>query len=387
MKKFFLLALTCIMALSINAQNLNEVWLLLQNGNIPGAKKKIDECMPTYQNDAKAWLYRGNVYMRIYNQDESRLEKNPAYVSRTPDAIYISYESFFKALEINPKIEAESGLMDPKTGQITCAGPLYNKGSIAYQNKDYETAKKYFAAAIKCFALDEGLHEYIGQTYLYMLTMEDPNSQAFENLLDEAVKAKPNKAGIYENAFTHYFNKKDLEKCEQIIKAGKKNVPDDQKGGLYASEIEMVAATGDTAKINKCFQSLLNYSKDTNTVNSASITLVNAQKFDMAKQLLDSAKAIYPNSFSIISMYAYCIYNEADVFNKYIDAFKKDQSIDLDERMARSPEMTAKLNKMYEATYNYALQAYNINPNDKGNNTILRQMSFQLRKELPAGLK
>ena len=122
MKKLFLAALVSILAISLNAQNVNDVWLLLQNNNIAGAQKKIEECMAisTYQTDATAWLYRGNVYLRVYDRDKERVKKNPEYVTRFPDAIFTAYESFYKALELNPKIEAVSGLIDPTNGQVTC---------------------------------------------------------------------------------------------------------------------------------------------------------------------------------------------------------------------------------------------------------------------------
>ena len=142
MKKLFLAALVSILAISLNAQNVNDVWLLLQNNNVAGAQKKIEECMAvsSYQNDATAWLYRGNVYLRIYDRDNERVKKNPEYVTRFPDAIFTAYESFYKAMEINPKMEPINGLVSPKDGQLTCGSEMYTIGYNAYVAKDFAKA-------------------------------------------------------------------------------------------------------------------------------------------------------------------------------------------------------------------------------------------------------
>ena len=206
MKRLVALAILCTMAMGSFAQNVNDVWLLLQNGNIPGAKKKIEECMPSNQNNAMAWLYRGNVYMQIYDRDQSRLEKNPSYISKDPEAAFIAYESFFKALELDPKIKEKTpgGLVEPTFGQITMGGPIYNMGVAAYKAKDVEKAEKYFRAAVKCFNLDPAYKEYAGSCYYQLAIIKQNDKEAYKEVLDEAVNAKTNLSLLYQLAYDYY---------------------------------------------------------------------------------------------------------------------------------------------------------------------------------------
>ena len=90
MKKLFLFTLVFVLAIGSYAQSLQDVWMALQNKNIPLAQKNIDLLMPGNEDNAKAWLYRGNVYLRIYSRDEERTKKNPSYVSKTPDVNVIT---------------------------------------------------------------------------------------------------------------------------------------------------------------------------------------------------------------------------------------------------------------------------------------------------------
>ena len=124
MKKVILFAvIAAFIGTSYGQSCLQDVWMSMQNKKIMEAKKKIDECMVGNEASAKAWLYKGNVYLRVYDQDNERLKKNPAYVSKTPDALWIAYESFYKSMQIDPKVH-DDGVIDPQEGQRICADPL-----------------------------------------------------------------------------------------------------------------------------------------------------------------------------------------------------------------------------------------------------------------------
>ena len=291
MKKLFLAALVSIFAISLNAQNVNDVWLLIQNNNIAGAQKKIEECMKisTYQTDATAWLYRGNVYLRIYERDIERVKKNPEYVTRYPEAIFTAYESFYKAIELNPKIEAVTGLVAPKDGQLTCGSEMYKTGSVAYEEKDYPKAKKYLATAAKALSSDESTKEFSGYAYfyLYRIALAEQDKEAQKGALDDAIAMNTSYDVIYRLAYDLYSKSQDTVRCGEILKSAKKYVPKTKRGNIYALELSYLIATGDSVQLEKCFKNVKKYTDDTIVMADCANYLVNAKGFDQAKELLD----------------------------------------------------------------------------------------------------
>ena len=105
MKKLFVLAVMAIMAIgSAYSQSLEDVWMNLRNNQVGKARKVMDAVMVGNEQNAQAWLMKGNTYLRVYQQDQERLKKDPAYVSRTPDAIIIANEAFYQAISLDGNI-------------------------------------------------------------------------------------------------------------------------------------------------------------------------------------------------------------------------------------------------------------------------------------------
>ena len=390
MKKLFLAALVSIFAISLNAQNVKDVWLLLQNNNIIGAQKKIEECMKitTYQNDATAWLYRGNVYMRIYEHDKEMKAKNPNFVSRFTDALLTSYESFYKSMELNPKIFVD-GLVDPKNGQVTCGSEMYTIGIEAYKKEDYATAKKYLSVAAKAFNADESMKSYSGYAYyfLYQIGNTEGDTEAQKVALDDGIASNTDYDVIYRLAYNMYNQAKDTVKCGEILKKAKKNVAKDKRGSIYALELGYLVAVNDTVQLEKCFKNVMKYTADTNVMSDCANYLVDAKGFDKAAQLLDSALVHNPESFQLNSMVAYNYYMQAAELGTLSSKAMSHKELPFDERLALSDKYKAEQDKMMELAYEWAMKSYNINKSDRSNNTILKQIGTQLKKELPAELQ
>ncbi len=391
MKKLFLAALVSIFAISLNAQNVNDVWLLIQNNNIAGAQKKIEECMKisTYQTDATAWLYRGNVYLRIYERDIERVKKNPEYVTRYPEAIFTAYESFYKAIELNPKIEAVTGLVAPKDGQLTCGSEMYKTGSVAYEEKDYPKAKKYLATAAKALSSDESTKEFSGYAYfyLYRIALAEQDKEAQKGALDDAIAMNTSYDVIYRLAYDLYSKSQDTVRCGEILKSAKKYVPKTKRGNIYALELSYLIATGDSVQLEKCFKNVKKYTDDTIVMADCANYLVNAKGFDQAKELLDSALLIHPDCFSLNSMVAYNYFMQASELGTLSTKVMSRSDISFNEKLALSDQYNADKTKMMEEAYTWAVKAYEMNKTDHTNNSILKQTGLQLKKDIPAELQ
>lgn len=383
MKRLVALAILCTMAMGSFAQNVNDVWLLLQNGNIPGAKKKIEECMPSNQNNAMAWLYRGNVYMQIYDRDQSRLEKNPSYISKDPEAAFIAYESFFKALELDPKIKEKTpgGLVEPTFGQITMGGPIYNMGVAAYKAKDVEKAEKYFRAAVKCFNLDPAYKEYAGSCYYQLAIIKQNDKEAYKEVLDEAVNAKTNLSLLYQLAYDYYDKANDMEQCGKILSTAKKNVKKTDITDIYALELGYASKIKDTARFEKAIKKAADFDSIPEFVATCATYLVNAKEFNKADTLLSNALVKNPENYELNNMMGYTYFMYADDCRKMADAAVKEHNYDL------SGKYKTQERELMATAHDWCEKAYNIKKDEKQNAMMLYQLKLQLGKDVPAELK
>ena len=64
MKKLFVLAVIAVMAIgSAYSQSLEDVWMNLRNKQIGKARKVMDAAMIGNEQNAQAWLMKGNTYL------------------------------------------------------------------------------------------------------------------------------------------------------------------------------------------------------------------------------------------------------------------------------------------------------------------------------------
>ena len=96
MKKILIL-LAMVMAFGVvNAQKSKRAsaFNYWNDGKLDKAKESIDLTIldPSTMNDAKTWMYRGNIYLDIHRSLQ------PEFKSLAPDALSIAYESYKKAL-------------------------------------------------------------------------------------------------------------------------------------------------------------------------------------------------------------------------------------------------------------------------------------------------
>lgn len=384
MKKVFLFALISVLVSGSFAQGcLNDVWQSIQNKRIMEAKKKIDACMVGNEEFAKAWLYKGNVYLSVYNQDIQRLQKNKDYVSKTPNAIWVAYESFYKALELNNKLGAVDGLIDAREGQILCGKPIYDMGIAAKDAKKYADAEKYFRAAIKCFGLENAYKQYVGYLYLDLANVvkEQRGEAEYREILEEAVNSNTDRVQIYIILYQYYQKEKNNEMCANIISKGKKNVSPESKSNIYLMELGYLSAIGDTAKLEKVIADI---SKKFDTVPATIVEaanyLVEGKQYAKAISILDTSILRKPNDFSLCNMKAYTYFMQATEIIRLRNEAVKERNYDL------GNQYKAQQDECIANAHEWAEKAYQIKPKDLNNAMILRQLKLQLGKEVPAEL-
>lgn len=384
MKKLIVLSLLCIFACTSYAQNVEDVWLLLKNGNTPAAKKKIDECMPTNQDNPRAWLYRGNAYLMVYIRDEKRKEADASYVSKTPDAIYIAYESFYRSMELNGELVIE-GILNATDGQKSCGGPLYNLGYAAYQNNDYDNTVKYLNAAIKCMQIsgDRESKGYIGDGYffLYDITQKQKGADAALEVLDRGVKAQTGVPVVYQLAYDAYSKRQNWEKCDQILKTAKKDVPAKELGSIYTLELNYASATNDTARFNKAMLKVQENVDNEELVSEAAGYLTDGGKYEEAIELLTKCGEKNPNSFTVFSQMAYVYSSQSNIYVELANTAVNNGEYD------KATQYRNEQTECFNKAHDWCEKAFQVNPKDVRNAMMLKQLKLYTGKEVPAELE
>jgi tetratricopeptide (TPR) repeat protein len=154
MKKLSFTVSLLLATIFVYAQNkeLNNAYNAYANRYYDKAKDAIEKAILNEETakDAKTWAYRGNIYLQIANirlqdarwqraKEDSLKRGKPAptltrdqqnertYLNLCTNCAEIAYESYMKALELDPKITIGMNPSDPRDGLKYCSGMLYDE--------------------------------------------------------------------------------------------------------------------------------------------------------------------------------------------------------------------------------------------------------------------
>ena len=390
MKKLFVLAVIAIMAVgSAYSQSLDDVWMNLKNKQIGKARKVMDAVMVGNEQNAQAWLMKGNTYLQVYQQDQERLAKDPSYVSRTPDAIIIANEAFYQAISLDGKIVPMTGMLGPIEGQALCADPVYAMAEKAMNSGDNENAIKYFNLAARDFKaaksnVNAGISYYQVAT-LYKAAGDKANYKA---MLNEAVKLNFPDPVVYLDLYDLYKEEKDTVACGKILKTALKVLPEDKQADIEAAELDYFAMTGQIDKLNStCDAMAVKYEKSAPVLALIANHLVNNGQYDKAESVINKGLAVDPNNADLNFQMATRYFFEALANQDLQDQTMKSKEGSYMERAEKVNELKAAQKTILENAHVWSEKAYQINPDDMNNNVMLQQIKVKLLLPVPDELK
>ena len=128
------------------------------------AKRYIDmACVhPDTKDDAKTWMFRGNIYLMIANEQTSA-KPNPKYANLCENPIDTAYEAYYRASQLNPNIKVTMQIADPLTGLKYCSAMFYTQAVDAIKAEKYDWAFNRAEKAYKSNQNDLDAH------YVYAL--------------------------------------------------------------------------------------------------------------------------------------------------------------------------------------------------------------------------
>jgi tetratricopeptide (TPR) repeat protein len=230
MKKQFLSFVLMLVVSILWSQNqfVVSAFNYLRQGKLDKALQNIEPATthPQTMNQAKTWLYRGNIYLAIHLTKE---EKYKNLAVSPLDSAFVSYD---KALQLDPEFYMPTvDPASPKIGLKYVAEEYYNLGVDKYQNKDLQSAIKYFELAKKAEtkrgAAQDSTSTYNASCYniaLAALTLKD-TSTTIKNL-NEVIKNKFKNLNAYILLSNLYLSKNDTSNAKKIINRGRTIFPD-----------------------------------------------------------------------------------------------------------------------------------------------------------------
>jgi len=203
-----------------------------KNGKLDKAKEAIDAAVQNEKTmgDAKAWYYRGSIYIDIYRSEE--------FKDIDPDALDKSYESYMKAKELDEKDKytTEINQFLPIVGEsyFNDGANKYNQGMTAAEENDSAAAKKYFKGSMNSFEKAYEIYSESGindTTTVYYISVAAELAGEYDNAKEQLLKLQQmnyDKPSVYTSlANIYYKHDHNVEKALETYAEGRKKFPND----------------------------------------------------------------------------------------------------------------------------------------------------------------
>lgn len=236
MKKFVILLTVMLLGIGVFAQNsaIQSAFNYQKNGKLDKAKEYIDKAVQNEKTiaSAKAWFYRGNIYIDIYN---SPLE---AYKNLDPDALNVALVSYQKSLELDEKNNYTDQILEtmPGLGELFFneGARQYNAGIEAQNNMDSVASKISFGYSVDAFqqAYDiytkAGINDTTTIFYISVAAELGGDYPKAKEELTRLIEMQYPKPGIYTSLASIYYEQdKNVEKAIEIYALGRERFPND----------------------------------------------------------------------------------------------------------------------------------------------------------------
>lgn len=337
-------------------RELNNAYNAYSNGYLDRALTAINKCMEyeDTKNDAKTWMYRGNIFLQIADT------KDAEYKALSNNAAEEAFESYKKALELDPNVSVGMRIATPAVGLKFCSQMLIQEAVDIL--KSGQNLDRAVTLAEKSHLADKSDDN---NTYIYgycaeMAGKKDIAKKCYTSLVNKKTKLNifpyVRLASLFkdENDTAHAI--KVVQICESIFLTPEKY---DVNAATSASIIYMWAGQND--KATELMTQALEKDPNNHTllINYGS-ELTNQKHYSEAEKYLKKALELQPNDFYVNYNLGNCYYNN------YVDHYKDLDNIEDD---AAYEAAKTEMEKLLNNSRPYLEKAHEIEPND--NNTLI----------------
>jgi tetratricopeptide (TPR) repeat protein len=364
MKRFALTLLFIGAALITFSQNSKVVSAFNYHryGKLDQAKEAIDKAVEHEKTigSAKAWFYRGNIYLDIANSTEEQ------FTGLDPDPLQKAYDSYIKAMELDDKEEYKE---DIQRYLPAVAESYYNFGVVNYNLGNFREAALKFE---KSFSVNQSVGN-TDTTALYnagvAATLAEDDALA-KDYFKRVLKFDYTKPDIYSGLADIYKREGDTAAAVEIIKEGREIYPEDFNLLIAETNIYLSSDRQEMAMSN--LEKALEIDKSNPTIFFAVGTIYD--------QLGDFEKAedAYKNALALNPEYFEANYNIGALYvNKAADIQTKANDLPLD-AIAEYDAEKAKADAMLQASIPYLEKSLELQPDDVNAMVSLKEIYTRL---------
>ena len=335
MKRIVTFCLLCMISLTVMGQkaSLNKAYNAYYEKNFVKAKEAIDLCIADEKLTEKptTWLYKGNIYFYLANEEYNKKQQDKAYEVRFPDAAIDAYDAFKQAATMSRNVEAYE-MLSPQEGIANLYILLFVRGVDYLVANDYEKAKTTLEKSIVGYESKTPQYPLKGELYYYYAyTLEMLNqAEAARTQYEKAIRDGSTNANVYLRLIEIYKKEENKDKVKEVIEQGRKVLPDDPN--LMVAEADYYYWIGD----DKAGDAVLNalpasvYNNPEAAVNIANFH-IKKKEYSKAEKLLRKALLSYPDNYTISYNLGVCCYylseetylkaNEMEVAGKAKEAY------------------------------------------------------------------
>ena len=375
MKKIFFIVTLAFATIFAYAQksDVNSAYNHYTNGYLDRAKAAIDKATQhdVTKNEAKTWLYCGNIYLRLAEANSNEKSADREYRKLCDNCAEVAAEAFRKAFELDNNITVSGmAISNPQEGLKYCAHYMYEIAYSLYVQRKNDEA---FAMAEKAYRADRS-NDYV--TYFYALTAENVNKSdiakaRYNELISKDRKSK--EINAYIRLANIYKSENDTAGVLRVMNAGEALFFSDDKIDTnfavsysilltWAGKTEKAAEVMDKAleKYPTNYILLINYGSE----------LSNVDKYSEAEKYFKKAVELQPESAIAVYNLGNCYYNH------YIQKRKELNDIENDDEFKKGQEEATKL---LEQARPYLEKAHKLDTADKYTLIMLKGVYANLK--------
>lgn len=356
------------------AQNPKRVsaYMCYQNGELDKARDFIE---PTIENtatkdDAKTWVYRGNIYKAIYRS------KDEKYKNLDPDALKKGYESFKKAAELDTKGQWTKEI----TNEFKNSGiEFHNEAVSAFNAKNFETAIN------DCnYGLESSMMPQVNfiDTALYYIAGRSAygmkNYDLAKTYYDKLIGYKYDLLNSYVMLSNIKLMEKDTVGYLSSIQDARKIFPNDKD--LISNEIQAYITLKKVPEaINNICEALKTDSNNYSLIAELGILYQSNNEFEKAEIAHKNALKINPNFF-------FSLYNLGVLYNNKASNLFKDANDLPRNQNAKSESLKSEGMKLLKLSCSYIEKSLEVTENALKNDSKNQDL-IQNKKDALTSLK
>lgn len=299
--------------------SLNNAYNLFYEKDFVKAKEAIDLCVQNEKMATKAqtWLYKGNIYFYLANQEYMAKQNDKFAVVQFPDAPIEAYDAFVKAKELNKNIEGYE-MLSPDDALSKIYSLLLVRGVDQLIANDFKTGKATLEKAIASYEMKTPPEWPLnGELYYYYAVALENLEQKDQAVAyyEKAVRDGSTNPNVFISLIESYKKSNDRQKVKGLLDNALAKNPNDPN--LLVANVDYYYWVDDTVQARQLLNNLPSsvYANADATVNVANF-YIREKNYAEAEKLLRKAYRLNPQSYVVVYNLGVCTYylfNENDI--------------------------------------------------------------------------